>query len=125
VITMDMIGKVRRLRLADKLSLSEIVRRTGISRNTIKKWVNQAVNLKPPRYERVFSPGVLSHFEATLVEALTADAKRIKRERRYARALFRQLQAQGYRGGHTKVYFLLPTGSGATLWAPRQRDLYL
>ena len=65
MITMDMIGKVRRLRLRDKLSLSEIVRRTGISRNTIKKWVNQEAILKPPRYERVSSPGVLSRFEAT------------------------------------------------------------
>ena len=107
MITMDMIGKVRRLRLRDKLSLSEIVRRTGISRNTIKKWVNQEAILKPPRFERVSSPGVLSRFEATLVEALTADAKRIKRERRSARALFRQLQAQGYRGGHTTVYYFV------------------
>ena len=107
MITMDMIGKVRGLRLRDNLSLSETVRRTGISRNTIKKWVNQEAILKPPRYERVSSPGVLSRFEATLVEALTADAKRIKRERRSARALFRQLQAQGYRGGHTTVYYFV------------------
>jgi len=107
VITMDMIDKVRRLRLRDKLSLSEIVRRTGISRNTIKKWVNQEAILTPPSYERVSSHGVLSRFEATLVEALTADAKRIKRERRSARALFRQLQAQGYRGGHTTVYYFV------------------
>jgi transposase len=49
----------------------------------------------------------LSRFEATLVEALTADAKRIKRERHSARALFRQLQAQGYRGGHTTVYYFV------------------
>ena len=60
--TMDMIGKVRRLRLRDKFSLSEIVRRTEISRNTLKKWVIQETVLTPSRYERVSSPRVLSRF---------------------------------------------------------------
>ena len=36
---MDMIGKVRRMKLRDQLSLSEIAKRTGLSRNTVKKWL--------------------------------------------------------------------------------------
>jgi DNA-binding transcriptional regulator LsrR (DeoR family) len=39
VITMDMLGKLRRMYLCDKLSISEIAKRTGLSRNTIKKWL--------------------------------------------------------------------------------------
>ena len=36
---MDMLGKIRRLRFRDGLSISEIVRRTGFSRNTVKSWL--------------------------------------------------------------------------------------
>ncbi|MGJ2408963.1 helix-turn-helix domain-containing protein, partial [Salmonella enterica subsp. enterica serovar Paratyphi A] len=49
---MDMIGKVRRMRLRDQLSLSEIARRTGLSRNTVKKWVKAPGDVAP-KYERV------------------------------------------------------------------------
>ncbi|MDN6883902.1 helix-turn-helix domain-containing protein, partial [Variovorax sp. CAN2819] len=36
---MDMIGKIRRLHARDKLSEREIARRTGLSRNTVSKWL--------------------------------------------------------------------------------------
>ncbi len=48
---MDMIGKVRRMKLRDQLSLSEISKRTGLARNTVKKWL-KAPGDEPPKYER-------------------------------------------------------------------------
>ena len=36
---MDMIGKVRRMKWRDQLSDGEICRRTGLARNTVKKWL--------------------------------------------------------------------------------------
>jgi hypothetical protein len=39
VITKEMIGKARRMKLRDKLPNSEIVKRTGLSSNTAKKWL--------------------------------------------------------------------------------------
>ena len=39
MITMDMIGKVRRMKMRDGISISEISRKTGLSRNTVKKWL--------------------------------------------------------------------------------------
>jgi transposase len=39
VVTMEMFGKVRRMFFRDGISRSEIARRTGLSRTTIKKWV--------------------------------------------------------------------------------------
>lgn len=41
---MAMYAKVRRMRLRDGLSISEIARRTSLSRNTIKEWPR-----RPPR----------------------------------------------------------------------------
>lgn len=32
-------GKVRRMKLRDQLSEGEICRRTGLARNTVKKWL--------------------------------------------------------------------------------------
>jgi transposase-like protein len=42
VITMEMLGKVKRLYSRDKKSLHEIAKTTGLSRNTIRKWVRHA-----------------------------------------------------------------------------------
>jgi len=36
---MEMMGKIRRMYFRDKLSLHEIAKRTGLARNTIRKWV--------------------------------------------------------------------------------------
>ena len=99
---MDMIGKVRRMKLRDGLTHSEIARRTGLSRNTVKKWLKAAADVEP-KYRRVGKETVLTPFEATLVSALKADGHRPREHRRTARALLAQLQAQGYRGGYTTL----------------------
>ena len=99
---MDMIGKVRRMKMRDGISISEISRKTGLSRNTVKKWL-KAPAVTQPRYERAQKVGKLSAFEATLVAALKTDAHRARDQRRTARALFVQIQAQGYRGGYSAV----------------------
>ncbi len=102
MITMDMIGKVRRMKMRDGFSISEISRKTGLSRNTVKKWLKAPATAEP-RYERGPKVGKLSVFEATLVAALKTDAHRARDQRRTARALFLQIQAQGYRGGYSAV----------------------
>ena len=99
---MDMIGKVRRMRMRDQLSLSEISKRTGLARNTVKKWLKAPSDLEP-KYERQSARGKLTDFESTLAQALSADSHRPKQSRRSGRALFTQIQAQGYRGGYSAV----------------------
>jgi len=39
LITMEMLGRIRRMHLRDKLSLHEIAKRTGLSRNTVRSWL--------------------------------------------------------------------------------------
>ena len=48
---MDMLGKIRRLRFRDGLSISEICRRTGLARNTVKRRL-KAEEGAEPRYRR-------------------------------------------------------------------------
>ena len=70
VITMDMLGKIRRMFLRDKLSLHEITKRTGLSRNTIRRWLRAATQETPPTYHRAKGPGKLTEFHAALEQAL-------------------------------------------------------
>ena len=99
---MDMLGKVRRMHLRDKLSISEIAKRTGLSRNTVKKWL-RAPGDEEPKYERKPEDRKLTPYEPFLKAALKADGLRHKDSRRTARALFHQIKAQGYQGGYTRV----------------------
>lgn len=98
MITMEMIGKVRRVKLRDKLSNTAIAKLTGLSRNTVKKWLKAPGNVVP-KYSRESPAGKLTAFEATLEQALMADSHRPKHARRTAKALFTKIQAQGYRRG--------------------------
>ncbi len=59
MITVDMLGKIRRLRFRDGLSISEIVQRTGLSRNTVKSWLNAGEGTVP-KYRRYESMTVLA-----------------------------------------------------------------
>jgi len=99
---MEMIGKVRRMKLRDKLSHSAIARTTGLSRTTIKKWLKELGD-KEPKYVRKSADGKLTPYTETLEQSLKADAHRPKQGRRSARALFHQIQAQGYSGGYSAV----------------------
>ena len=76
---MAMYAKVRRMRLREGLSISEIARRTSLSRNTIKRWLGEPLR-KEMRYERqVVSKNLDAHAE-WLRKALEADALRPRKE---------------------------------------------
>ena len=103
MITMEMLGKIRRMYLRDKLSRHEITKLTGLSRNTIPRWLRRAEKEEPPRYRRREELGKLAPFHATLEQALTADAHRLKQSRCTAKQLFGQIKADGYKGGYSRV----------------------
>ena len=69
---MEMFGKIRRLYLRDKLSLSEISRRTGLSRNTVKKWLKKPEGTQPS-YRRGQQERKLGPYQDWLDQALRAD----------------------------------------------------
>lgn len=51
MITMEKLGRLRRLYFRDGLTLSEIARKTGFARNTVKTWLKVAEGVEP-RYRR-------------------------------------------------------------------------
>ena len=98
---MDQIGWIRRLKEREKKSVRQIARMTGLSRNTVAKWLEGEV--KAPKYERRDMPGKLDAFEAQVVAALKADARRPQAERRTARSLLGEIRAAGYQGGYSRL----------------------
>jgi len=103
VITMEMLGKIRRMHLRDKLSLHEIAKRTGLSRNTIRAWLRKPDPKAAPKYQRRQVPLKIDPYRDSIVQALKADAHRPKHERRTAKALFAQIRAAGYNGCYPQV----------------------
>jgi transposase len=99
---MAMYAKVRRMRLREGLSISEIARRTSLSRNTIKDWLRGPVRSEMA-YRRSTAPKKIGPYEAVLRDALATDARRPRRERRTALKLYAQLHAQGFPGSYARV----------------------
>lgn len=55
------------------------------------------------KYRRAAGPKKIGPYEAGLREALAADARRPRRERRTARKHYAQLQHQGFSGSYGRV----------------------
>jgi transposase len=102
MITMSMYSKIRRLRHREGMSISEIGRRTGLARNTIKRWLKESGG-KEPRYRRQAGATVLTPFETRLKAWLGVDSKRPKRDRRTALALYAELKRAGYAGSYARL----------------------
>ncbi len=66
------------------------------------KWLNGALD-DPTKYRRSEQPSKLTVFHEALKQALKADSRRPKHERRTAKALYREIKASGYVGGDTRV----------------------
>lgn len=99
---MTMIGKIRRMRFRQEKSVREISRTTSLSRNTVRKYLRME-QVQEPKYERSAKSTKLTAFHETIVTALKVDARRPKRERRTALALFEQIKGEGYEGCYSRL----------------------
>jgi transposase len=99
---MAMYAKVRRLRLRDGLSISEIARRTSLSRNTVKAWLKEPARTEMA-YRRSRMPTKLDAHAEWLRQGLAADALRGRGVRRTMKRLFALLRERGYTGSYSRV----------------------
>ncbi|MDR2155526.1 MAG: IS21 family transposase [Burkholderiaceae bacterium] len=100
---MKQLGKIRRMFYREGLSISEISRRSFMSRNTIKRWL-KAPDGAEPKYERVSAADTkIGPYADRLRQMLEQDARRIQRERRTAKKLHEVLQSEGFDGDYSRV----------------------
>ena len=99
---MNLLGKVRRLHYRDGLSLSEIERRTGLTRKTIRKWLKAPEGIEPS-YRRKVGETKIAPFTERLIKMLEMDARRPVRDRRTALKLHAELKGLGFDGDYSRV----------------------
>lgn len=98
---MDLLAKIRRWHLREKMPIREVSRRTGLSKNTIKKYLRD--DTIEPVYPQRDEARKIDAYAETLSAWLKADANKPKRERRTARVMYEALVQQGFRGDYSRV----------------------
>ena len=86
----------------EKKSVREIAKATSLARNTVRKYL-RIDKAEAPKYRRPEVPTKLAPFVEAVQQALLADARRSKKERRTAKALHAQIAAAGYQGGYSRL----------------------
>src|SRR3954463_10399979 len=89
---------MRRWHLREQVSIRAIARRTGLSRNTVRKYLANGV--VEPRYPKRNSRSNLDHFAEKLAGWLKAESSRGRKQRLSVKELYVRLRQLGYCGSH-------------------------
>ena len=112
---MALLGIIRRWALRDQLSIREIARRTGLSRNTIRKYLRSGA--VEPKFRVPARPSKLDAFADQLARWLKTEASRPRKQKRTLKQLHADLVTLGYDGSYGRV------AAFARAWkADRQRE---
>lgn len=112
---MGLLNIIRRMALREKLPLREIARRTGMSRNTIKKYLNAGTI--EPKFATPERQSKLDPFSEKLAGWLKTEAAKSRKQRRTLKQLHADLVVLGFDGSYNRV------AAFARDWrADRQRD---
>lgn len=98
---MDLLSVIRRWRLRDKIPLREIERRTGLSRNTIRKYLR--ADTVVPQFKVPDRSSKLDPFAEKLTGWLQLEAGKSRKQKRTAKQMHADLVALGYEGSYNRV----------------------
>ena len=101
-MSVETIGKIRRWHRVEKKSISEIARRLGASRNTIKRYLRSEV-IEPHYGTRAKRNPVMDPWTEKLLAVLSADAALPPKQRRTGQRIYEQLQLEGFGGSYITV----------------------
>lgn len=98
---MALLSVIRRWAFRDGMSIREITRRTGLSRNTIRKYLRS--DAVEPKFEVVDRPSKLDPFADRLSGWLKTEASKSRKQRRTAKQIHTDLVLLGYDGSYSRV----------------------
>jgi transposase len=101
VIDMALLSVIRRWHFRDHISIREIGRRTGLSRNTIRKYLR--LDGVEPTFKVPERPSKLDPFADRLSAWLRTEAKKNRKQRRNLKQLHADLMSLGYDGSYGRV----------------------
>ena len=113
---MALLSVIRRWHFREHLSIREIGRRTGLSRNTIRKYLRS--DGVEPQFKVPDRPSKLDPFADRLAAWLKTEANRPRKQKRTLKQLHADLMSLGFEGSYNRV------AAFAREWrADRQREL--
>ena len=98
---MELLNLIRRMSLRLKLPIREIARRTGVSRNTVKKHLK--ADTVEPKFAISVRPSKLDPFAEKLAGWLKSEAAKSRKQRRTLKQLHADLVALGFTGSYSRV----------------------
>ena len=114
MIDVALLSVIRRWHFRDGMPIREITRRTGLSRNTVRKYL--ASGVVEPRYPNRKSPSRLDDYELTLTSWLFRESRRHRKQRKAVRQLHTDLVQLGYTGSYDRV------AAFARAWRAEQQE---
>lgn len=93
---MALLSVIRRWALRDRISIRAISWRTGLSRNTIRKYLRSGA--VEPKFKVPDRPSKLDRFADKLAHWLKAEAGRSRKHKRTVKQLHADLVTLGYEG---------------------------
>jgi transposase len=101
VIDMDLLSVIRRWHFRQGMPIREIKRRTGLSRNTIRKYLR--TDAVEPKFQVPGRPSKLDPFAEKLTGWLRAESGKSRKQKRTAKQLYADLVVLGYDGSYARV----------------------
>ena len=101
MINVALLSVIRRWRLRDGMAIREIARRTGLSRNTVRKYLDNGVI--DPKYPERKSQSKLDDFAEKLSGWLKTETKKGRKQKRSLRQIHSDLCALGFTGSYDRV----------------------
>nr|MDA8251168.1 IS21 family transposase [Rhodospirillales bacterium] len=98
---MALLSVIRRWALRDQLSIRAISRRTGLSRNTIRRYLRSGT--VEPKFKVPERPSKLDPFAEKLSHWLKVEAGKSRKQKRTVKQLHADLVALGYEGSYGRV----------------------
>ena len=98
---MALLSVIRRWHFRDEMPIREIERRTGLSRNTIRKYLRAGT--VEPRFKVPARPSKLDPFAEKLSGWLRTEGGKSRKQRRTAKQMHADLVALGYDGSYGRV----------------------
>jgi transposase len=101
VIDMELLSVIRRWRYRDHYSIRDIARRTGLSRNTVRKYLRS--DGVEPRFNVPDRPSKLDSYADKLSQMLRQEAGKSRKQKRTIKQLHGDLTVLGYEGSYNRV----------------------
>lgn len=98
---MALLSVIRRWAFRDGMSIREITRRTGLSRNTVRKYLRS--DALEPKFQVIDRPSRLDPYAERLSVWLKTESAKSRKQRRTGKQIHADLVALGYDGSYSRV----------------------